>query len=271
MPLRGADEVELAAERRRNYAMFLTPSPGQSRDRRRWTCIRTRRVCAELVMGAVDSDIRRARAPSLCLFFLRLFFVEFWWVFRAGPPPSRFTAVRSGGHTDACIHTRAYFGRLGLTAMLEEEERAGRRRRVLAQCFVRAGLLVDRVEVGERRTEGDMTERGMDGWREWAKQKWDLEGDITRNRGGSMPPCARVPYSDAPLIAAPRVQRRGSAVSLFLGGWQLSPSGPTLLAYPVTADDLTLPIYGPPQRSSAPRKFFEFGQISGPPGTSLYW
>ncbi|KAJ7822123.1 hypothetical protein B0H14DRAFT_1326312 [Mycena olivaceomarginata] len=49
------------------------------------------------------------------------------------------------------------------------------------------------VEVGERRTEGDMMERGMDGWREWAKQKWDLEGDIMRYRGGSMPPCAHVP------------------------------------------------------------------------------
>ncbi|KAJ7819981.1 hypothetical protein B0H14DRAFT_1348140 [Mycena olivaceomarginata] len=89
-------------------------------------------------MGAVDSDIQRARAPSLCLFFLRLFFFESWWVLRSGPPPSGFATVRSGGHTDACVHTRAYFGRLGLTAMLEEE-RAGRRRRVLLAAFRSCG------------------------------------------------------------------------------------------------------------------------------------
>jgi hypothetical protein len=79
-------------------------------------------------------------------------------------------------------------------------------------------------------------ERGMDEWRVWAQQKWDLEGDITKNRGGSVPPCARVPYSGAPLssftfslpctpsmyrffypVAVSRLQRRGSAVSLFFG------------------------------------------------------
>jgi hypothetical protein len=97
------------------------------------------------------------------------------------------------------------------------------------------------------------------GWREWAEVGLGRRhNEVSRREYVAMrarPLLGRSSHCSSACA--------DSAVSLFLGGWQASRLGPTLLAYQVTADDLTLAIHGPPQRSSAPRKFFEFGQISG--------